>query len=152
MGGHNTRRSGELESAQDAYAQLATGTGASGTEWALGLDARCRALIVEGEGAELSYREAIARLAVTRQRVDLARAHLLYGEWLRRARRRIEAREQLRLAERMFETMGVDGFAERAHRESRTTAKRRRSAERATAATTFLIWQRSVAIAYREDQ
>lgn len=124
-------RSGELETARAAHRRLETATTASGTDWALGLSARSRALVVEGEAAEAAYREAIERLRRTAQRTDLARAHLLYGEWLRRARRRIESREQLGLAQQMFATMGLDGFAARADRELRTTGQTPRTGARA---------------------
>jgi ATP/maltotriose-dependent transcriptional regulator MalT len=87
----------------------------------LGLQTRSRALLSEGEAAEHLYREAIARLGKTRIRTDLARAHLLYGEWLRRERRRSEAREQLRTAHGMLEALGIAGFAERARRELQAT-------------------------------
>jgi DNA-binding CsgD family transcriptional regulator len=114
-------RSGTREIAASAYRRLAERTAASGTDWALGLDARSSALLSEGEAAERLYRESIARLGSTRMRVDLARAHLLYGEWLRRERRRGEAREQLRTAHRMLEAMGMEAFAERARRELQAT-------------------------------
>jgi len=94
-------------------------TSASGTDWGLGIGARSRALLSEGEEAERLYRESIARLGRTRLRVDLARAQLLYGEWLRRERRPSEAREQLRTAHHMLEAMGIAAFAERARRELR---------------------------------
>ncbi len=97
--------------------------GASGTDWVLGAQARSHALLSEGEAAERLYREAIARFGKTRLRIDLARAHLLYGEWLRRERRRTEAREQLRTAHGMLTAMGVAAFAERARRELRATGE-----------------------------
>jgi DNA-binding CsgD family transcriptional regulator len=110
-------RSGMTEAAAAAYGRLAEMTGASRTDWALGVQARSRALLSEGAEAERRYQEAIARLGRTRLRVDLARAHLLYGEWLRRERRRSDARDQLRTAHGMLEAMGVTAFAERARRE-----------------------------------
>jgi ATP/maltotriose-dependent transcriptional regulator MalT len=116
-------RAGTIEVAEGAYRRLSLMTGASGTDWALGLDARSHALLAEGELAEELYREAVARLGRTRQRTDLARAHLLYGEWLRRQRRRTDSREQLAIAGHMFETMGMEAFATRAERELRTTGE-----------------------------
>jgi DNA-binding CsgD family transcriptional regulator len=110
-------RSGASEPASDALAQLSETTRASGTNWALGVEARLRALLSDGHAAEPLYREAIERLARTRLRVELARAHLVYGEWLRREQRRVNAREHLRNAHEMFRHMGVEGFAERARRE-----------------------------------
>ncbi len=103
----------------------------SPTEWVLGIEARVRALRSEGEVAERLYRESITHLGRTRVRVELARAHLLYGEWLRRERRRVDAREQLRTAHEMLATMGVEAFAERARRELLATGQtvRKRSAE-----------------------
>jgi DNA-binding CsgD family transcriptional regulator len=112
-------RSGEAATAASAYSRLADATSASGSDWALGLRCRSKALLSEGDETEELYRESIARLGRTRLRVDLARAHLLYGEWLRRERRHNEAREPLRTAYAMLETMGVAAFAERASRELR---------------------------------
>ena len=89
-------RTGPVERAADALRRLSQITSVSGTDWALGIEARSRALLSDGEAAEHLYREAIERLGRTRVRVELARAHLLYGEWLRRESRRAEAREQLR--------------------------------------------------------
>ncbi|TQR87536.1 AAA family ATPase [Mycobacterium hodleri] len=110
-------RSGATDRAAAAVAELSELTTASGTDWALGLEARSRALVSDGAGAEELYRESIERLTRTRARTELARAHLLYGEWLRRERRRTAARTELRTSHRMFEGMGMNGFAQRARRE-----------------------------------
>ena len=93
------------------------------TEWAHGIEARVRALLSDGEAADGFYRESVERLARTRVRAELARSHLLYGEWLRRQGRRTEAREQLRTACRMLEEMGMQAFAERARRELAATGE-----------------------------
>ena len=116
-------RSGVTDAATDAYGRLAEMTSASRTDWALGLQARSGALLSDGDAAEHLYRESLMLLGRTRLRVDLARAHLLYGEWLRRQRRRSDAREQLRTANGMFEAIGMEGFAERASRELRATGE-----------------------------
>jgi DNA-binding CsgD family transcriptional regulator len=101
------------------------------SEWALGIEARVRALASEGEAADALYRESIERLGRTRVRAQLARGHLLYGEWLRREGRRVDAREQLRTAHDMLDTMGIEAFAERARRELLATGEtgRRRTVE-----------------------
>jgi DNA-binding CsgD family transcriptional regulator len=117
-------RSGVPERAVSALRRLSDSTQASGSDWALGIEARSRALSSDGEAAERLYREALGRLACTRLRMELGRAHLLYGEWLRRQNRRIDAREQLRTAHQMFADMGADGFGERAARELRATGER----------------------------
>jgi DNA-binding CsgD family transcriptional regulator len=117
-------RSGELHVVGGALDRIVETTRAAGTDWALGIEARARALLTEGAAAEPLYREAIERLSRTRLRVDLARAHLLYGEWLRRERRRLEAREQLRTAFEMFNAMGIEAFANRAERELLATGER----------------------------
>jgi DNA-binding CsgD family transcriptional regulator/tetratricopeptide (TPR) repeat protein len=115
---------GQRETAVDAYDRLTEMTGPAGTDWALGLAARARALIGSDAAAEDGYREAIDRLGRTRIRVDLARAHLLYGEWLRRANRRADARQQLRTAHDLLMAMGVTAFAERARRELAATGEK----------------------------
>jgi DNA-binding CsgD family transcriptional regulator len=119
-------RSGKPEPATDALQRLSAHTQAGGTHWALGLEARSRALLSDGETAERFYREAIDRLARTRVRVELARAHLLYGEWLRRQRRRLDAREQLRTAHKLFTEFGMEAFAERARVELEATGEHAR--------------------------
>jgi DNA-binding CsgD family transcriptional regulator len=119
-------RSGRPELAADALGRLSHTTAASGTDWALGVEARSRALLTEGEAAEPLYRQAIERLERTRVRVELARAHLLYGEWLRRERRRLDAREQLRTAHRLFTQFGMEAFAERARGELQATGEHAR--------------------------
>ena len=110
-------RSSQPARASDALQRLSETTRASGTDWALGTEARSRALLSEGETAENYYREAIERLGRTRMRPAVARAHLLYGEWLRRENRRRDARAELRTAHGLFTTMGIEAFAERARRE-----------------------------------
>ena len=115
--------------AADTLRRLAERTTPSGTDWARGVEARSRALLSDGDTAERCYRESIDRLGRTHMRVDLARAHLLYGEWLRRQRRRVDARAQLRIAHDMLGAMGMEAFAERARRELQATGEttRRRS-------------------------
>ena len=124
-------RSGRPELAVDALGRLSQATAASGTDWALGLEARSRALLTEGEAAEPFYRQAIEALGRTRVRVELARAHLLYGEWLRRERRGLDAREQLRTAHKLFTEFGMEAFAERARIELEATGEyaRKRAVE-----------------------
>jgi DNA-binding CsgD family transcriptional regulator len=120
-------RSGASDTAAGAVARLCEMTGASGTDWALGVEARSRALISATADAEPLYRDAIERLGRTRMRVELARTHLLYGEWLRRQRRRADARAQLRTAHDMFDAMGMEAFAERARRELLATGETART-------------------------
>ena len=124
-------RTGVPERASAPLRRLQEISRASGTDWALGVEARSRALVSEGEEAERLYREAIERLSRTRVRVALARAHLLYGEWLRRQGRRVEARAQLRPAHEIYAAIGMEGFAERARRELVATGQtvRKRSVE-----------------------
>jgi DNA-binding CsgD family transcriptional regulator len=110
-------RSGRPELAADALRRLGERTRAAGTEWALGIEARSQALLSDGQAAEDLYREAIDRLAHARTALHLARAHLIYGEWLRRANRPMDAREQLHIAHDTLGRFGAEAFAERARRE-----------------------------------
>jgi DNA-binding CsgD family transcriptional regulator len=116
-------RSGNTEVAVEATRWLTEMTSSSGTEWARGVEARSRALLAEGDRAGASFREAIGWLEQAGVRAELARCHLLYGEWLRRERRRIDARAQLRTAHQMLETMGMEAFAERARHELMATGE-----------------------------
>jgi DNA-binding CsgD family transcriptional regulator len=116
-------RTGEVTLAGVALEWLSERTRVTPTDWALGIEARARALLSEGDAADSMYRESIERLGRTRVRAQLARAHLLYGEWLRRERRRTEARGQLRIAHDMLDRMGVAAFAERARRELSATGE-----------------------------
>jgi DNA-binding CsgD family transcriptional regulator len=127
-------RTSSTEVAVGALERLAESTRVSGGDWALGVEARSRALLSEGETADRLYREAIERLGRTRMRAELARAHLLYGEWLRRENRRIDAREQLRVSYQTLTAMGMEGFAERARRELLATGEtvRKRTVETLT--------------------
>jgi DNA-binding CsgD family transcriptional regulator len=110
-------RAGRTDLASEAMNRLAGKARASGTDWALGVEARSRALLSAGAAAEPLFREGIERLSRTRVRAELARTHLLYGEWLRRANRRVDARGELNIAYEMFSSMGMDGFAQRTRRE-----------------------------------
>ncbi|MGH2881660.1 MAG: helix-turn-helix transcriptional regulator, partial [Solirubrobacteraceae bacterium] len=126
-------RVGRRDEAGAALDRLSERTRTSGTEWALGIEAGSRALLSEGDDAEPLYQEAVERLARSRGVVHLARARLLYGEWLRRENRRVDAREQLRAAHEMFIALGAEGFAERARHEllaTGETARRREDAAR----------------------
>jgi DNA-binding CsgD family transcriptional regulator len=124
-------RTGDLALVRAALDWLSERTRVKPTDWVLGLDARVRALLSEGEAAERLYRESIDRLGRTSVRAELARAHLRYGEWLRRDRRRTDAREQLRTAHSMLDEMGIEAFAERARRELAATGEtaRKRTAQ-----------------------
>jgi ATP/maltotriose-dependent transcriptional regulator MalT len=124
-------RAGDMELARDALKRLTETTQPCGTEFALGIEARCQALLGRDAAADDLYREAIERLRRTRLRPELARAHLLYGEWLRREGRRLDAREQLRTAHDMLVAIGMEAFAERARRELTATGEKvsKRSAE-----------------------
>ena len=124
-------RSGRAEHAAGPMRRLREISSAAGTNWALGVEARSRALLSDGDVAEGLYREAIALLSRTRVRTAHARAHLVYGEWLRRERRRVDARKHLRIAHDMYVEIGMKGFAERARRERLATGEtvRKRSPE-----------------------
>ena len=121
-------RTGRRAVAADALRRLADISEASGTDWALGLHARCAALVSDADVAEPHFQEAIDRLSRTRIRGELARTHLLYGEWLRQQNRRNDAHDPLHTAHTMFTTMGMNGFADRAAEElaaiGETTRKR----------------------------
>ena len=130
-------RTGDAGLARDALARLAETTQPAGTDFALGIEARSRALLSHGPDADGLYRQAIDRLRRTRLRPELARAHLLYGEWLRSEGRRTDAREQLRTAYDMLTAIGMEAFAERARRELNATGEtvRQRGEETITALT-----------------
>jgi len=116
-------RSGNAHLGTEALERLAEFTRAGGTDFGLGIEARSRALLGEGQTAESLYREAIDRLGRTKLRPELARGHLLYGEWLRREKRRADARAQLRAAHDMLAGMGMEAFAERARHELLATGE-----------------------------
>jgi DNA-binding CsgD family transcriptional regulator len=127
-------RTGAFERASGPFRRLSAVTGAAATDWALGIQARSTALLSGDEHAESLYLEAIQRLGRTRIRAELARAHLLYGEWLRRQGRRRDAREQLRIAYQMLDAMEMAGFAARARKELAATGEtaRKRTIETVT--------------------
>jgi len=110
-------RTGDAGLAEAALEWVSERVRVTPTSWALGIEARARALLSSGEAADNCYRESIGHLTRTRMRSEAARAHLLYGEWLRRENRRIDAREHLRTARDMLDAMGMQAFAERARRE-----------------------------------
>jgi DNA-binding CsgD family transcriptional regulator len=117
-------RTGDIVMVEAAREWLSERTRVISSEWALGIEARARAVLSDGEDAENLYLESIDRLGRTRARLELARAHLVYGEWLRRENRRVDAREELRTAHEMLATMGADAFAERARRELLATGEK----------------------------
>jgi DNA-binding CsgD family transcriptional regulator len=117
-------RLGDAAAAGEALGRLTEMTHGCGTDYALGIEARSRALLTDGAAAEELYREAIDRLGRTTVRPMLGRAHLVYGEWLRRAGRRVDAREQLRVADELFHDIGMEAFGERARRELLATGER----------------------------
>ena len=116
-------RAGQTRLAADALGRLAEATSVGQTDWGQGICARSRAVVSDGPDAERWYRQAVGRLGRTSLRPELARAHLLYGEWLRRQHRRTDARAQLRAAHDMFATIGMQAFAERARRELLTAGE-----------------------------
>jgi len=124
-------RTDQLDLAREALDSLTTAADAAGTDWALGIAARSRAQVVIDGSAESHHSRAIEHLRRTTVRMELARAHLIYGEWLRRQARRADAREQLHQADDMLTEMGVHGYAQRARRELLATnaAPRKRSVE-----------------------
>jgi DNA-binding CsgD family transcriptional regulator len=138
-------RAGRPEVAAAALPRLEERTRAAGTDWALGILARSRALMSEGDAADALYREAIERLERTRIHIELARARLLYGEWLRRESRRVDAREQLRAAHDAFSRAGAEAFAERARRELSATGE---TAPRRTAETRDVLTSQEAQIAH----
>jgi DNA-binding CsgD family transcriptional regulator len=137
-------RTGDTALVEAALEWLSERTRVTPTDWVLGIQARVRALLGEGDAAERCYRESIAHLERTRARADLARGHLLYGEWLRRERRRIDARAQLRIAHDMLDTMGIEAFAERARRELAATGE---TARKRTVDTTLELTAQEAQIA-----
>jgi DNA-binding CsgD family transcriptional regulator len=137
-------RSGETDATSVALDRLSERTQASGTDWALGIEAASRALLSDGRDAEPLYREAVERLARSRGVVHLARARLLYGEWLRRENRRVDARGQLRAAFDDFDRIGAEAFAERARRELLATGE---TAPRRTVETRDLLTPQEAQIA-----
>ncbi len=122
-------RTGQVELAREALERLSAMTAIKGSDWAKGLEARSRALLSEGQNAERCYAEAVERFGRTPLRPELARAHLLYGEWLRRGDRRLDARRQLRAAYHLFAVIGAEAFAERARRELLVTGEKVRKRE-----------------------
>jgi DNA-binding CsgD family transcriptional regulator len=137
-------RSGATDAASAALDRLSARTRASGTDWALGIEAGSRALLSDGRDAELQYREAVERLERSRGVIHLARARLLYGEWLRRENRRVDAREQLRAAHDSFSRIGAEAFAERARGELLATGE---TAPRRTADTRDVLTPQEAQIA-----
>jgi DNA-binding NarL/FixJ family response regulator len=125
-------RTARRDVAAGALERVMAATAPSSTDWGRGMQARCGALLSEGESAERLHREAIERLARTRRRPELARAHLLYGEWLRRENRRVDARVQLRAAHDQFASIGMEAFAERARGELLATGEKVRERNVAT--------------------
>lgn len=137
-------RSGRRQLATEALDRLAERTAASNTDWALGMQARSSALLADGPAAEALYTEAIGRLDTARVALHLARAHLVYGEWLRRENRRVDARQQVGAAHDLFDSFGAEAFAERARRELLATGE---TARRRTADTLSLLTPQEAQVA-----
>src|SRR6202012_543961 len=110
-------KTGDRAELESALEWLSERTSVISSRWASGIEMRVRALLSDGEVAESLYRKSVEHLSATRARLELARTHLLYGEWLRRERRRLDAREHLRTALEAFTAMGLEGFAARTQRE-----------------------------------
>ncbi|GAA0448379.1 helix-turn-helix transcriptional regulator [Paractinoplanes deccanensis] len=145
-------RTGEEAVARDALDRLVETTAPFSGDFPAGLQARNEALLADGDEADRLYREAIDRLGRTRLRTELARAHLLYGEWLRRHRRRAEARQELRTAYEMFVAIGMDAFAERARRELLATGEsvRKRTGDAAASGAELTAQERQIALLVRD--
>jgi DNA-binding CsgD family transcriptional regulator len=122
-------RTRQADLASEALGRLSAMTTIEGSDWANGLEARSRALVSQGREAEQRYAEAVERLGRTPLRLELARAHLLYGEWLRRENRRLDARHQLHTAYHLLDAIGAEAFAERARRELLATGEKVRKRE-----------------------
>jgi DNA-binding CsgD family transcriptional regulator len=140
-------RTGDVAAVRAALDWLSERTRVTPTEWVLGMEARVRALLSDGQAAERCYQESVERLGRTGVRAELARSQLLYGEWLRRRGRRMDAREQLRTAHQMLEEMGMEAFAERARRELLATGEtaRKRTARIAGASAALTAQEAQVA-------
>ncbi|MEV4350911.1 AAA family ATPase [Actinoplanes sp. NPDC049596] len=144
-------RAGEAEVGRAALDRLIEATQPFGTDFAGGVEARSRALMADGAEAERLYREAVERLGRTRLRTELARAHLVFGEWLRRRRQRLEAREHLRTAYDLFTAIGMEAFAERARRELLATGEPvRRSAAASARGGELTAQERQIAVLVRD--
>jgi len=142
-------RCGRSDLAEDAVARLGAKARSTRTDWALGIEARSRALLADGDEAERLFREAIERLGRTRVRAELGRTRLLYGEWLRRANRRLDARAELHLARDLFTAMGTEAFAERAAGELLATGEHVRKRD-AAARDELTAQQRQIALLARD--
>jgi DNA-binding CsgD family transcriptional regulator len=143
-------RSGNDRGAAEALERLQDRTRGTDELWGLGLEARSRGLVGEGASAEAAFLEAVEHLRRTRLRPELARAHLVYGEWLRRQARRSDARTQLRSAYDMFVSIGMEAFAERARRELRAAGEAVRKRSEAAASDELTAQERQIALMVRD--